>query len=119
MKATYILEYYLPNQSHLLSEPKRVAVKGEDAMREKVAIAQKHGYDLIAVYEEQGEGYFVPVNIGIKKYKVIMRSGTVKHDLFVQRSYEEAQEICEDYGWQFAPDGEGSFVWDLEIEQED
>ena len=47
-------------------------MKGEDAMREKVAIAQKHGYDLIAVYEEQGEGYFVPVNIGIKKYKVII-----------------------------------------------
>lgn len=55
----------------------------------------------------------------MKKYKVIMRSGTVKRDLFVQRTHEEAYEICEDYGWEFAPDGEGGFVWDLEIEEDD
>lgn len=61
MNTTYILVYYLPNQSHLFSEPQRVAVKGEKAMREKVKIAMDHGYDLIAVYEYDGYSNFTPI----------------------------------------------------------
>lgn len=52
----------------------------------------------------------------MKKYKVIMRSCSVTHDLCTGLSYDEAVEICEDYGWEYAPDG--GFVWDLEIEEE-
>lgn len=63
MKETYVMEYYLPNQSHLFSEPMRVVVEGHDKLLEKVAIAQKHGYDLIAVYEVQGDGFFTPIDI--------------------------------------------------------
>lgn len=55
----------------------------------------------------------------MKKYKVVMRSGSVKRDLYTQLTHEEAYEICEYYGWEFAPDGPGGFVWDLEIEEED
>lgn len=54
----------------------------------------------------------------MKKYKVVMRSGSVKHDLCTGISHEEAFEICEDYGWEYTPDGPGGFVWDLEIEEE-
>lgn len=62
MKETYVMEYYLPNQSHLFSAPQRVAIEGYDKLLEKVAIAQKHGYDIIAVYEVYDEGFFTPIN---------------------------------------------------------
>lgn len=51
-------------------------------------------------------------------YKVIMVAGRVKKDMYTGLTEEQAVEICEDYGWEVAPDGEGSFVWDLEIEEE-
>lgn len=63
MKETYVMEYYLPNQSHLFSEPMRAVVEGYDTLLEKVAIAQKHNYDLIAVYEVYDDGFFTPINI--------------------------------------------------------
>lgn len=28
MEETYVMEYYLPNQSHLFSEPQRVVIEG-------------------------------------------------------------------------------------------
>lgn len=63
MEETYVMEYYLPNQSHLFSEPQRVVIEGYDKLIEKVAIAQKHGYDIIAVCEVYDDGVFYPVNI--------------------------------------------------------
>ena len=50
------------------------------------------------------------------KYKVIMKSwgGTVR-DMYTNLTYQEAHEICEDYGWEVAPDG--GYVWDLDIEE--
>ena len=49
-------------------------------------------------------------------YKVVMVSwGGVRKDMFSDLSYANALEICEDYGWQVAPDG--GYVWDLEIEE--
>ena len=49
-------------------------------------------------------------------YKIIMRAGRVKKDMYTNLTEDEAVEICEDYGWEVAPDG--GFVWDLEIEEE-
>lgn len=63
MKETYVMEYYLPNQSHLFSEPMRAVVEGYNTLLEKVAIAQKNGYDIIAVSEVQGDGFFTPAYI--------------------------------------------------------
>ena len=53
------------------------------------------------------------------KCKIVMRAGSVKRDMYTGLDEKTAEEICEDYGWEVAPDGEGSFVWDLEIEEED
>lgn len=63
MNETYVMEYYLPNQSHLFSAPQRVVIMGIETLREKVGIAQKHGYDIIAAYEVYDEGVFHPINI--------------------------------------------------------
>ena len=52
----------------------------------------------------------------MKKYKVIMVARSVKKDMYLNLSYEEALAICEDFNWECAPDG--GFVWDLEIEEE-
>lgn len=51
-------------------------------------------------------------------YKVVMVSmGGTRQDMFTGLTYENAQKICEDYGWEVAPDG--GYVWDLEIEEDD
>lgn len=55
---------------------------------------------------------------GQKMFKVVMTAGTVKKDMFTNLTHEQAVGICEDYGWEVAPNGPGSFVWDLEIEEE-
>lgn len=47
----YVIEYYLPNQSHLFSAPNRYGCKSEKDLAEKIAIAEAHGYDLVCVYE--------------------------------------------------------------------
>jgi hypothetical protein len=39
--------------------------------------------------------------------------GGTRRDLYTNRSYDEACDICEDYNWQFSPDG--GYVWDLEL----
>ena len=57
MKETYVMEYYLPNQSHLFSEPMRFAAHTYEILLEKVAIAQRFGYDIIAVTEVRDDGY--------------------------------------------------------------
>lgn len=49
-------------------------------------------------------------------YKIVMEAGTVKKDMYTNLSRKEAVEICENYGWEVAPDG--GFVWDLVIEEE-
>ena len=54
----------------------------------------------------------------MKTYKVIMYAGRVEKDMFTGLSHKDAIEICEAYGWAVAPDGDGGFVWDLDIEEE-
>ena len=51
-------------------------------------------------------------------FKVVMVAGRVKRDMYLDKTYGEALEICEAYGWEVSPDGPGGFVWDLEIEEE-
>lgn len=54
----------------------------------------------------------------MKQYKVVMKSwGGTKQDMYTNLTHAQAVEICEDYGWEVAPDG--GYVWDLEIEEED
>lgn len=53
-------------------------------------------------------------------FKVVMVSmGGTRRDMFTGLTSENALEICEGYGWEVAPDGPGSYVWDLEIEEEE
>lgn len=48
------------------------------------------------------------------RFKVVMVSwGGLRRDMYTEVSYDDAVDICEDYGWQVAPDG--GYVWDLEI----
>lgn len=50
-------------------------------------------------------------------FKIIMKSmGGTRRDMFTGLDYKTAKSICEDYGWEVAPDG--GYVWDLEIEEE-
>ena len=49
-------------------------------------------------------------------YKIVMVAGRVKKDMYLGLDEKTAEEICEDYGWEVAPDG--GFVWGLEIEEE-
>ena len=51
-------------------------------------------------------------------YKVVMCAQRMRKDMFNGLTLAEANGICEYYGWQVAPDGDGSFVWDLDIEEE-
>ncbi len=53
------------------------------------------------------------------KFKVVMRAGRVKRDMYTDMTYAEAEAVCDDYGWEVAPDGDGGFVWDLEIDEDD
>ena len=51
-------------------------------------------------------------------YKVIMSAGRVTKDMYTDLTWNDAQEICEYYGWEVSPDGDGGFVWDLDIVEE-
>lgn len=51
-------------------------------------------------------------------YKIVMCAQTAKQDMMRGLSYSVAESICEEYGWVVAPDGDGGFEWDLEIEEE-
>lgn len=51
-------------------------------------------------------------------YKIIMTAGRVKKDMYTGLTWNEANEICEDFGWEVSPDGEGGFVWDMEVVEE-
>ena len=52
---------------------------------------------------------------GSGKFKIVMKSMSIKRDMYTDMTYEDALEVCEGYGWEVAPDG--GFVWDLEIEE--
>lgn len=67
----YVIEYYLPNQSHLFSEPQRAGCTSKKDLAKKVAIAEAHGYDLIGVYEVCGT-YFNPIADGYEDIKAIL-----------------------------------------------
>ena len=50
----------------------------------------------------------------MNNYKVVMSSwGGTKKDLCTDITYEEALEICENYGWEI----DEGYVWDLEIDE--
>lgn len=51
-------------------------------------------------------------------FKIVMCAGTVRQDAFKGLTYKNALELCEGYGWEISPDGDGGFVWDLEIVEE-
>ena len=51
-------------------------------------------------------------------YKVVMVAGSVKYNVASHMTFKEAEDYCEYYNWEIAPDGPGGFVWDLEIEEE-
>lgn len=46
-------------------------------------------------------------------YSVYAVSGTVRHWLDGFSSYAEAEQFCDEYGWQF--DYNGGLWWDMEI----
>lgn len=51
-------------------------------------------------------------------YKIVMVSmGGTRKDMFTGLTAKDAFAICDDCGWEVAPDG--GYVWDLEIEEED
>ena len=50
-------------------------------------------------------------------FSVVMVSGSVNRIMYVFETEAEAIECCEFYGWEVAPDGDGGFVWDLEIKE--
>lgn len=52
-------------------------------------------------------------------YKIVMYAQTAHQDMFTGLTSDEAERICDDYGWVVAPDGPGSFEWSLEIEEDD
>ena len=50
-------------------------------------------------------------------YKVVMCSmGGTRQDMYTGLSYDEAFDICENFGWIACPDG--GYVWDLDIVEE-
>lgn len=51
-------------------------------------------------------------------YKVVMCAQKARIDMYRGLSLVEANGICEYYGWQVALDGNGSFVWSLDIEED-
>ena len=66
------------------------------------------------------DGESAPAEDGKQLFKVVMVSmGGTCRDMFTGLTSERAHEICEEYGWEVAPDGPGSYVWDLEIEEDE
>ena len=51
-------------------------------------------------------------------YKIVMCAQVMRQDMFRGLTYDDAVSICEDYGWVVQQDGDGSFEWSLEIEEE-
>lgn len=51
----------------------------------------------------------------MKKYDIIISSGKTKAILYSDLTHRNAVELCEESGWEIQFDGEGSFVWDMEI----
>ena len=50
-------------------------------------------------------------------YRIMMVSmGGTRRPMYSGLTEAEAEEICEGYGWEVSP--EGSYVWDLEIEED-
>lgn len=47
----YMIQYWLPNQSRLFSEPQQAVLDGETALQNAIAIAKKNNYEVTAVYE--------------------------------------------------------------------
>lgn len=50
----YLVEYYLPNQSRLFSDPQRYVAKGEAELERVLSVAKNNGYDVIAVSKLRG-----------------------------------------------------------------
>ena len=57
----YLIEYCLPNQSHLFSDPMRYEAKDGYDLSRVLSIAEQSNYDVIAVYEIKGEGCLAPI----------------------------------------------------------
>ena len=86
------------------------AIKEAEAEIEKISIKVISEAEKEAINVENTEQLF----------KVVMVSmGGTRRDMFTGLTSERAVEICEDYGWEVASDGPGSYVWDLEIEEDE
>lgn len=48
-------------------------------------------------------------------FKVIMSTGWTTKDMCTGLNWNEAQEVCDGYGWVFC---DGCFDWDLDIVEE-
>lgn len=59
----YVVEYWLPNQSRLFSDPQRATVNGDVGLKKAFDIAEKHGYEIIGVYELVADYMLHPVSI--------------------------------------------------------
>lgn len=57
----YMIEYYLPNQSHLFSAPQRVGFETKKELDAALATAQKYEYDVIGVYEVTDDYFLTPI----------------------------------------------------------
>lgn len=57
----YIVEYYLPDQSHLFSSPMRYFANDKHDLSRVLSKAEQSNYDVIGVYEVQGDGIFVQI----------------------------------------------------------
>ena len=55
----------------------------------------------------------------MENYKIVMSAGSVKQDMMRGLTREQAEEICDGYGWEISPDGDGGFVWDLDVEEDE
>ena len=73
----YIIEYYLPGQSHLFSEPFRHGISDEEELIVAAAIAEANGYDLIGVYEQQA-GRAVPIADNYNDIHNLIEKGILK-----------------------------------------
>lgn len=57
----YVIEYYLPNQSHLFSAPQCVGFETKKELDAALATARKYEYDVIAVYEVTDDCFRTPI----------------------------------------------------------
>lgn len=78
----------------------------------------KEKLELMDEIKVANEKYVEDQKMMQKTFKVVMIGGTVKKDMYTGMTHKDAVDICENYGWEVAPDGEGGFVWDLDIEEE-